>query len=126
MFKVYTVQDIWKEWNEGFAGRPPVKELEEKWGSRWRPSNQIRVQFCRRKVIWDELLARIACGKTEDEAISELELLRAGRNLNKLVNTFNEHRNKPVRVSTEPSRRQNQQYHLFKQRESVLPQVIAV
>jgi hypothetical protein len=43
--RVFTVKDVWREWQEGFAGRPAVRELEEKWGSRWRPGNTIRVQF---------------------------------------------------------------------------------
>jgi hypothetical protein len=77
--KVFTVRDVWKEWEEGIAGQPAVRVLEETWGSRWRPGNGIRVQFCRRKVIWDELLARTASGKSEEEAVAELELLRAGR-----------------------------------------------
>ena len=79
--KVFTIKDVWKEWKDGFAGRPAIRELEEKWGSRWRPGNAIRVQFCRRKIIWDEILARTARGKGEDEVIAELELLRAGRSI---------------------------------------------
>jgi len=82
---VYTVKDAWREWQEGLAGRPAVRELEEKWGSRWRPGNTVRVQFCRRKVLWDALLARVARGKSEDEAVAELEQLRAGRSLSRLV-----------------------------------------
>ena len=62
-----------------------MRELEEKWGSSWCPGNTVRVQFCRRKVIWDELLARVARGKSEEEAVAELELLRAGRSLNQLI-----------------------------------------
>jgi hypothetical protein len=49
--KALTIKYIWKEWKNGFAGRPAARELEEKWGSRWRPGNTIRIQFCRRKVI---------------------------------------------------------------------------
>jgi hypothetical protein len=90
--KAYTVKDVWKEWKEGLAGRPAVQELEEKWGSRWRPGNTVRVQFCRRKVIWDEILARIARGKSEEEVIAELELLRAGRSLNRLVDDLKHRR----------------------------------
>jgi hypothetical protein len=90
--KAYTVTDVWREWKEGLAGRPAVQELEEKWGSRWRPGNTIRVQFCRRKVIWDEVLARIARGKSEEEVITELELLRAGRSLNRLVDDLKHRR----------------------------------
>ncbi|RKK30564.1 hypothetical protein BFJ67_g15682, partial [Fusarium oxysporum f. sp. cepae] len=92
LVKVFTVLDVWKEWEEGIAGQPAVRVLEETWGSRWRPGNGIRVQFCRRKVIWDELLARTASGKSEEEAVAELELLRAGRSLNRLVDELKQRR----------------------------------
>ncbi|XP_044721454.1 centromere DNA-binding protein complex CBF3 subunit [Hirsutella rhossiliensis] len=59
--------DVWKEWEEG-------------------------VQFCRRKVIWDELLARMASGKCKEAAVAELELLRAGRSLNRLVDELKQRR----------------------------------
>ncbi|KAH7462206.1 hypothetical protein FOMA001_g18646 [Fusarium oxysporum f. sp. matthiolae] len=45
-----------------------------------------------RKVIWDELLARTASGKSEEEAVAELELLRAGRSLNRLVDELKQRR----------------------------------
>jgi centromere DNA-binding complex CBF3 subunit-like protein/transcriptional activator of glycolytic enzymes GCR1 len=83
--QVFTVQDVWKEWKEGLSGQPAVQALEEKWGSRWRPGNRVRVQFCRRKVIWDEVTARIAAGAAEEAAVAELERIRAGRSLNRLV-----------------------------------------
>jgi hypothetical protein len=95
--KAYTVQDVWREWREGLAGRPAVQELEEAWGSRWRPGNIVRVQFCRRKVLWDEVLARVARGKTEEEAVTELELLRAGRSLNQLVDELKHRRQRQQR-----------------------------
>jgi hypothetical protein len=90
--RAFTVKDVWREWKEGLAGRPAIRELEERWGSRWRPGNAVRVQFCRRKVIWDELLARTARGKSEAEAIAELEQLRAGRSLNRLVDELKQRR----------------------------------
>ena len=74
------------------AGRPAIQELEERWGSRWRPGSMIRVQFCRRKVIWDELLTRVARGQSEDEAVAELERLRADRSLNRLVDVLKQRR----------------------------------
>ncbi|KAJ6437909.1 hypothetical protein O9K51_09331 [Purpureocillium lavendulum] len=90
--RVFTVRDVWKEWEEGFAGQKAVRELEETWGSRWRPGNGVRVQFCRRKVIWDELLGRMASGKCKEEAVAELEHLRAGRSLNRLVDELKQRR----------------------------------
>jgi hypothetical protein len=66
LVRVFTVRDVWKEWEEGIAGQPAVRVLEETWGSRWRPGNGVRVQFCRRKVIWDELLAQLLIEKGAD------------------------------------------------------------
>jgi hypothetical protein len=43
-------------------------------------------------VIWDELLARTASGKNEEEAVAELELLRAGRSLNRLIDELKQRR----------------------------------
>ena len=83
--RVFTVKDAWREWQEGLAGQPALRELEARWGSRWRPGNAVRIAFSRRKVIWDEILARTARGKSVDEAVAELELLRASRSLNSLV-----------------------------------------
>lgn len=93
--RVYTVKDAWREWQEGLAGRPAIRELEERWGSRWRPGNTVKVQFCRRKVIWDAVRARIARGRTEEEAVAELEQLRAGRSLNQLVDELHQRRQRP-------------------------------
>ena len=86
--KAYTVQDVWREWKEGVAGQPAVQEQEERWGSRWRPGSNIRVQFCRRKVIWDEVRVRISQGRTEEEVVEELEQLRGHGTLNRLVDSI--------------------------------------
>ncbi|XP_044715219.1 centromere DNA-binding protein complex CBF3 subunit [Hirsutella rhossiliensis] len=83
--------DVWKEWEEGFAGQKAVRELEETWEAAGA-GNGVRVQFCRRKVIWDELLARMASGKCKEAAVAELELLRAGRSLNRLVDELKQRR----------------------------------
>lgn len=50
------------------------------------------MQFYRQKVIWDELLAYMASGKSKEEAVTELELLCAGRSLNRLVNELKQRR----------------------------------
>jgi hypothetical protein len=83
--RVFTVKEVWREWQEGLAGQPALRELEAQWGSRWRPGNAIRLAFSRRKVIWDEIAACTARGKSIDEAIAELELLRKDGSLNGLV-----------------------------------------
>jgi hypothetical protein len=50
------------------------------------------VQFCRQKVIWNELLARIARSKSEKEAVAELKQLRASQSLNRLVDELKQRR----------------------------------
>jgi hypothetical protein len=83
---VYTVEDLWRQWKEGLPGEPaPVRDLEDRYGSRWRPDNKVRVQFCRRKVIWDEILRLIRSGKSEAEAVRAVEALRAGQSLNRFI-----------------------------------------
>lgn len=83
--RLYTVEDVWREWKEGLAGQPALQELEEKWGHRWRPGNKMTTQFSRRKVVWDEVRARMGKGTSEEEAVREVEGLRAGRSINQLV-----------------------------------------
>ena len=85
LFNARTVADVWREWEEGILGGPAVKNLEETWGSRWRPSGKARTAWCRRKVILDELLAAQARGLSPGDAVAALEARRAGRHLHKLV-----------------------------------------
>lgn len=92
LMKAHTVMEAWSEWKDGRLGQPAIRDLEERWGSRWRPSNIIRVQFCRRKVIWDAVLNAITRGKSEEDAIEEVEQLRAGQSLNKLVDRLKQRR----------------------------------
>jgi hypothetical protein len=83
--KVYTVADVWREWKEGMTGGPPLESLEAQFSPRWRLGNTMTVQFCRRKVVWDALKTLIARGRSEEEAIGELETMRDGQSLNRLV-----------------------------------------
>ena len=90
--KVFTVEDAWREWKEGLGGRQAVRDLEGRWGSLWRPGNNLRVQFCRRKVIWDAILARIARGMSEEDAVAQVERLRGGQSLSRLVDILRRRR----------------------------------
>jgi hypothetical protein len=127
--KAYTVGDVWREWKEGLAGRLAVRELEETWGSRWRPGNTVRVQFCRRKVIWDEVLARVARGRGEEEVVAELELLRAGRSLNQLVDELKhrrQHHQRAQRPSTARGQGRTGRWQLWGSRGGPPRQAVAV
>ncbi|KAH8787528.1 transcriptional activator of glycolytic enzymes-domain-containing protein, partial [Hyaloscypha sp. PMI_1271] len=80
---VRTVRDLWREWKVGIAG-PPVEQLEQLYGARWRPENKQRAWFCRRKIIIDEIVARIGARASEEAAITALERQRQGKSINKL------------------------------------------
>ncbi|XP_044723770.1 centromere DNA-binding protein complex CBF3 subunit [Hirsutella rhossiliensis] len=89
-------QSLW--YQACLSSQPWQGSLRRPYGS-WKrrgkplaPGNGVRVQFCRRKVIWDELLARMASGKCKEAAVAELELLRAGRSLNRLVDELKQRR----------------------------------
>jgi hypothetical protein len=85
LFQAQTVRDAWREWREGINSGPSLAELEERWGSRWRPKPAQKIAFCRRKVLINRILQLTTEGITEDEAVEELERCRAGRSLRKLI-----------------------------------------
>jgi hypothetical protein len=103
---IYIVKDAWQEWHEGFAGWLAIRELKKQWGSRWRPGNTVRVQFCWRKVIWDVLQACTARSKSVEKTIAELEQLRAGQSLNRLVDKLRQQR-EHRQASPEPVQESN-------------------
>ena len=84
LYAARTIHDIWREWEEGIAGGPALKDLEEQWGHHWRPTAAQKVAWCRRMVLYTELQRLCATGCSADEAVAELEALRAGRSLRKL------------------------------------------
>jgi len=85
LIKARTVNEVWREWNEGILGGPAVKDLELKWGSRWRPLPKERVAFCRRKVIIDDILKQQQHGESVSDAVTALELVRGDRSLDWLI-----------------------------------------
>jgi Transcriptional activator of glycolytic enzymes len=92
LFEARTVHDAWREWDVGIAGRPALEDLESRWGAKLRPEGSQRTAWSRRKALLDEILRRIARGMTAEAAVAELELLRAGRSLPKLIGELTRHR----------------------------------
>ena len=43
-------------------------------------------------MIWDAILARVARGKSEEDAVAEVERLREGQSLNRLVDILRRRR----------------------------------
>ncbi|ETS73086.1 hypothetical protein PFICI_15261 [Pestalotiopsis fici W106-1] len=89
---VGTVEEVWKEYREGIDGQPAVEELDATWGSRWRPEPRGRTWYSRRKVIWDKIKEYLADGMGEDEAVREVEKLRDGGTINKLIRMLQDER----------------------------------
>ncbi|KAI0477133.1 transcriptional activator of glycolytic enzymes-domain-containing protein [Xylariaceae sp. FL0804] len=89
---VATVDEVWREYREGMDGQPAIEALDAQWGSRWRPEPRGRTWYSRRKVIWDKIKEYIADGMDEDEAVREVERLRDGGTINKLIRMLQDER----------------------------------
>ncbi|KAI1775952.1 transcriptional activator of glycolytic enzymes-domain-containing protein [Hypoxylon cercidicola] len=89
---VGTVEEVWKEYREGMDGQPAIEDLDATWGSRWRPEPRGRTWYSRRKVIWDKIKDYMTEGLDEDEAVREVEKLRDGGTINKLIRMLQDER----------------------------------
>ena len=71
-----TVRDAWQEYKYSIAGKPEVSYLDEEFPT-WRKNKPgMATLYCRRKVIWDTVKARMVQGMTEDEAVGDVEAFR--------------------------------------------------
>ncbi|KAK9450827.1 transcriptional activator of glycolytic enzymes-domain-containing protein [Limtongia smithiae] len=74
---INTVPDLWQEWDRGLNGGPIVRELEEKYGTRWRQNSAERKFFCLRKVIIDYVMRLYEHeGLSIEEAVNRTEDIR--------------------------------------------------
>jgi hypothetical protein len=71
-----TVADVWKEYEYGIKDKPPLKDLEIKFGAKWRNGTESRT-FLRRKKIYEAVQYGKEKGHSEHEIIAELELHRS-------------------------------------------------
>ncbi|KAI2607726.1 transcriptional activator of glycolytic enzymes-domain-containing protein [Hypoxylon fragiforme] len=89
---VGTVEEVWREYREGMDGQPAIEELDATWGSRWRPEPRGRTWYSRRKVIWDKIKEYMSEGLDEDDSVREVEKLRDGGTINKLIRMLQDER----------------------------------
>ncbi|KAI1453354.1 transcriptional activator of glycolytic enzymes-domain-containing protein [Annulohypoxylon moriforme] len=89
---VSSVEEVWREYREGMDGQPAIEDLDATWGSRWRPEPRGRTWYSRRKVIWDKIKEFMAEGLDEDDAVREVEKLRDGNTINKLIRMLQDER----------------------------------
>ncbi|KAJ8125930.1 hypothetical protein O1611_g7709 [Lasiodiplodia mahajangana] len=73
-------------------GQPAIEKLDAVWGSRWRPEPRGRTWYSRRKVIWDKIKEFMAEGMDEEVAVQEVEKLRDGGTINKLIRMLQDDR----------------------------------
>ncbi|KAG5422041.1 HOT1 [Candida metapsilosis] len=71
-----SISDIWKEFAYGVNGKPPLKSLEDKYGTKWRNETESRT-FLRRKKIYEAIEVGKSKGYSEDDVILELEDYRS-------------------------------------------------
>ena len=76
-----TVHEVWKEYTEGFGNNASVKELEQKYGAMWRREPKEQRYFSRRNILYKKIEELIRSGITEEDAVHELEALRAAKKL---------------------------------------------
>ena len=69
------IAQVWKEYRYGIDDKPPLMELDQKFGNYWLESKS-RKTYSRRKVIYEYILRGIQEGLSEDLLISQLENLR--------------------------------------------------
>ncbi|KAI1735618.1 transcriptional activator of glycolytic enzymes-domain-containing protein [Xylaria scruposa] len=89
---VGTVEEVWREYREGMDGQPAIEKLDATWGSRWRPEPRGRTWYSRRKVIWDKIKEYMAEGMDEEASVQEVERLRDGGTINKLIRMLQDER----------------------------------
>lgn len=66
------VAEIWREYEYGVNGKPPLKYLELKFNAKWRNDTELRT-FVRRKKIYKAIETGKKKGYTEEQIIDDLE-----------------------------------------------------
>lgn len=88
--KIYTIPETWREWTIGTMGCSSVEELDQWYGSCWRPEHKERQFDSVRKVIVEELQRRAMEKGGYDDNIAavveemEVEKIRSGVSLAKI------------------------------------------
>lgn len=88
--RISTIPEMWREWTVGTMGCPSVEELDQRYGSRWRPEHKERQFYSVRKVIVEELRRRaIEKGGYKENIAAvveemEIERTRSGVSLAKI------------------------------------------
>ena len=70
------VGQVWQEYKYGLNGGPSVESIVQELGTSWLKTKSQKRYYFRRKRIYDYILHAIAGGKSENDAVNELENYR--------------------------------------------------
>ena len=75
-----TVGQIWDEYKIGLNGKQSIENLDKEYGGSWRNSSSENSFYYKRKRIYDAIIKASKNGKSEHEAVKELENYRIRNN----------------------------------------------
>jgi hypothetical protein len=65
---VKTVERLWREWTAGLRGQPSIRQLDSRWGSRWRSGCQPELQwYSLRQEVVREVVRMAQAGRCSEE-----------------------------------------------------------
>jgi hypothetical protein len=65
---VKTVERLWREWTAGLRGQPSIRQLDSRWGSRWRAGCQPELQwYSLRQEVAREVARMAQAGRYSEE-----------------------------------------------------------
>ena len=70
---IETVADKWKEYADGWAGDPPLRDLERKWKAKWRCYEQGYANWSDHIKLYTAIEESIAAGAQLDVVIRQLQ-----------------------------------------------------
>ena len=76
-----TIAQIWQEYKYGINGQPSIESLNKQYGSMWRADSRENKFYSLRNHIYKAILKSIQGGKSEHEAIQDLETMMVSKGL---------------------------------------------
>jgi hypothetical protein len=93
---ITTVVGLVQLWREGVGGMPPVRTLEQRWGTRWRPAKEKSYYSTRRSII-DEVARRAeASGLSEYDVARQMDREKGTASLDKVMKLLRSRRKQPL------------------------------
>jgi hypothetical protein len=93
---ISTVTDLWKEWKEGYGGKPPLELLETRFGAKWRNYDGAHDRFFRRRLVLLRAIPKLTAlenkaADTETASWLEEKRILLGLGIDGLIKHLREH-----------------------------------